>query len=254
MSLVDAPLALLDRVLGRRRVAPDDPLVRHLSETLARLEPDPLFQRRLRGEAINHYVAGSEMRLARRDRARREMGRLGRSVLYASVALALGVTAVGAAAQEALPGDALYLVKLRLEELRIEIAPASLRPQLVSLVLDERLGELERLTALGAWPQAERAASLVERAAARLAAFGLGPATPGDQAVERHAEVLNRLLAEVPEPARPGLEHAIAASGAATGADVGADAATPGKGHPGGGGPSADTRSRPSPAGHQTGD
>ena len=233
MSLVDAPQALIDRVLGRRRVAPDDPLVRHLSETLARLEPDPLFQRRLRGEAINGLVASGELRLARQRRAQREMGRLGRAVLYASVGLALSVTAVGAAAQQALPGDALYAVKLRLEELRIEIAPASLRPQLVSLALDERLGEMERLTALGAWQQAAEAAGRVDRAAARLAAFGLGSAAPGEQAVERHAAALNRLLPEVPEAARPGLEHALEASGAATGADVHDNEATAGSDHSG---------------------
>ncbi len=113
-----------------RTIAPDDPVVRRLSDTLGDLEPPPRFRQKLRRDAINQYVASREVRRAASSRAGREMGRLGRAVLYASVALTLGATAVGAAAQTALPGEPLYGVKLRLEELRIEIAPESLRPQL----------------------------------------------------------------------------------------------------------------------------
>jgi hypothetical protein len=213
-------VSLVKRLRARRTITPDDPVVRRLSETLGDLAPHPRFRQQLRREAINQYVASREARLAASSRAGREMGRLGRAVLYASVGLALGTTAVGAAAQNALPGEPLYGVKLRLEELRIEIAPESLRPQLVSVALDQRLAELETLTAQGKWQRATQAADQVDGAATRLAALGLGPAAPGAPAVERHAAVLNALLSEAPAAARPGLEHAIAASGAATGANV----------------------------------
>jgi Domain of unknown function (DUF5667) len=212
------PETLIDRLLSRRSVAPDDPMLRHVAETLAGLEPDPLFRRRLRAETINRHVAGRRERALAPSGGGRQMGRLGRAVLYASVVLALSATAVGAAAQRALPGDPLYGVKLRLEELRIDIAPASQRPALVSLALDQRLAELERLTADEEWQRASQAVDLVDQTATRLADFGLGQATPGDQAVARHAAVLNRLLVNAPEPARQGLERAIQASGAATGA------------------------------------
>ena len=227
-------MSLVPRPRVRRNVTPDDPLISHLSDRLGELEPDPLFRQRLRRATLNQYLASREARLAASSRSGREMGRLGRAVLYASVGLALGTTAVGAAAQNALPGEPLYGVKLRLEEIRIEIAPESLRPQLVSLALDQRLAELETLTAQGEWRRATQAAGEVDGAATRLAALGLGPAAPGAPAVERHAAVLNRLLPEVPAAARPGLERAIAASGAATGADVTPGPAT--AGHNGGGG------------------
>jgi hypothetical protein len=243
-------MSLVRRPRVRRTVSPDDPLLRHLSATLGRLEPDPLFRQRLRREALNQFVASREGRLAASSRAGREMGRLGRAVLYASVGLALGTTAVGAAAQNALPGEPLYGVKLRLEEIRIEIAPASIRPQLVSLALNERLTELETLTAHGEWRRAVQAAEWVDGAATRLAALGLGAAAPGGEAVERHAAVLNRLLSEVPASARPGLEHAIAASGAAIGANVEPETAS--EGPAGGGGHVAPTAAPADPEAHPT--
>jgi hypothetical protein len=216
MSLSHAPLALIDRLRGRHPISPDDPLVHRLTETLGRLQPDPLFRRRLRGEVVNRFLAASEARAARSRRRRGEMGRLGRAVLYASFALVLSVTAVGAAAQQSLPGDALYGVKLRLEALRVQIAPPSMRPQLAAMALDQRLEEVEQLATRGDWRGVQAASGLVDQAASDLAAYDPGPGVSGLLDVERHTAVLDRLAADAPPAARHGLEQAIAASSAAT--------------------------------------
>lgn len=225
MSLMDAPMALIDRVLGRRDVRADDPVVRRVAEMLAQLAPDPLFEQRLRAETINRYLEAVERPRSRR--VRREMGRLGRAVLYASFALTVSVTAVGAAAQQSLPGEVLYGVKLRLEEIRIQIAPATLRPQLLAVELQARLAEAEQLARRGDWTGVERASLMVDRAAAQLAALGLGDATPGLGGLERHAQVLAQLAEHAPPQAQGGLERAIEASSAAVGGDHSAKGQVP---------------------------
>ncbi len=216
MSLAHAPLALIDRLRGRRPNSPDDPLVRRLTETLGRVQPDPLFRRRLRADVVNRFLAVNEARATRSRRRRGEMGRLGRAVLYASFALVLSVTAVGAAAQQSLPGDALYGVKLRLEALRVQIAPSSMRPQLAAMALEQRLEEVEQLAARGDWSGVQAASGLVNEAASELAAYDPGPGVSGLLDVERHTAVLDRLAADAPPAARQGLEQAIKASSAAT--------------------------------------
>lgn len=203
-----------------------DRLVRRLTEVGGRLRPDPLFERRLRGEIVNRHVALREGRITvPRDR-RREMGMLGRAALYASFALAVGTTAVGAASQGSVPGDPLYPIKLRIEEMRIEVAPPWARPRIVAARLDERLAELEVLAGRGDWPAVDRAAVVIDAEAMRLEAFGLGSDTPGQDAVAHHAEVLTTLAAEAPEAAQPGLARAIKASSAVT--DHGRDGQGPG--------------------------
>jgi len=249
MSLARVPQRLLDRVRGRERVSSDDPLARRLVEASHRLQPDPLFERRLRGEILNRHVAVREGTPTAPRARRREVGVLGRAVLYASFALAVGTTAVGAAAQGAVPGDTLYPVKLRIEELRIQLAPAGLRPQLVAARLDERLAELEILAQRGAWSEVPVAARTVDDTALQLEAFGLGAATPGQEAVGRHAQVLAALVEEAPAAAQEGLAQAIEASSAVAGSATGTPATTPSDGvrpdHPSsdsGRGPSASER------------
>ena len=46
MSLIDAPLALIDRLVSRRTpsVQPDDPIARMVARTTARLRPDHLVE------------------------------------------------------------------------------------------------------------------------------------------------------------------------------------------------------------------
>ena len=211
MSLIDAPVALLDRVLGRRSVAPDDPLVRRIERAMRRLQPDPLYERRLRSTVVNQYVAAREG-IGQRHRAPREMGRLGRAVLYASLGVALTATAAGAAAQESLPGDLLYTAKLRLEEIRIEIAPASVRVDLAAIAVEERLAEVETLAAAGEWARVYSAAPMLDAAVDRLAAFGLPNDAAQLRGVQRHAAVLTELLQDAPAAAQAGLERALGAS------------------------------------------
>jgi hypothetical protein len=209
MSLMQAPFALLDRVLGHRQpMLPDDPLTRRIDRAVRRLEPDPLYRRRLRGEVLNRYVATREGMLAQ-PRRQRDMGRLGRAVLYASVLSAGSVTAVGAASQEALPGDPLYAVKRQLEEVRMRVAPAYLHDDLAVLMLDERVEELQTLAAAGRWSEIGAAAHAVAAAERNLGAMGVHL----DAArVSVHVAVLEAVLAHAPSAAAGGLQEAIAAS------------------------------------------
>src|SRR5919108_945192 len=147
-------MTLLDRILARGLEMPSDPIiVARVERHVRRIQPDPLFRRRLRSVVVNRYVATREGMLtpAFAPAVRRRMGALGRGVLYASLLTAVGTTAVGAASQDSLPGDALYGVKLQLEALRMQIAPPSLRDDLAAMALDERLDELERLASAGHW-------------------------------------------------------------------------------------------------------
>ncbi len=219
MSLLDAPLALLGRVRGRRRpqVRPDDPVARLVARTTGRLRPATTYRRRLRGHVVNQYVAMREGLAPVRPR-QREMGRIGRAVLYASLGLAVSVTAVGAASQGSLPGDALYPVKRQIEEVRLEIAPAWARPTLVAMLLDERLSEVEQLARKGEWDRVSAAGAGVEAAEAALSAVAGAVPHRQEQALARHTDVLSALLAAAPVSAQPGLEHALAASSKAAAA------------------------------------
>ncbi len=219
MSILDAPLALLDRVMARhaKPVTPDDPVVRLIARTSVRLRPTPGYRRRLRGHVVNQYVAVREG-LAVPAPRRRQMGRLGRSVLYASLALAVSVTAVGAASQGSLPGDALYPVKRQLEQVRMEIAPGWVHPTLVALALDERLSEVEALARDGRWDRVAGAVADVDAAETAFAA-AVGVIPEGQQGdLARHTQVLTALLARAPEAAEAGLQQALAATSKAAAA------------------------------------
>lgn len=203
--------SLFDRVARPRASGPaDDRAADRLERSLHRVEPDPLFRRRLRSSVVNYYVASREGHLRRARRPRRQMGTLGRSVLYASVALASGVSAVGAASQGSLPGDPLYGVKLRLEEIRMQIAPPSVRDTLAEMALSERTRELERLVAAGAWDQVTSAAHRLASAEATLRAIDPGAADA--PATGNALAVLERALDAAPAAARPGLQQAMASA------------------------------------------
>lgn len=189
----------------------DDAAADRLQRTLHRLQPDPLFRRRLRTSIVNYYVASREGHLKRSRGTRRQMGTLGRSVLYASVVLALGVGAVGAASQESLPGDPLYGVKLRLEEIRMQIAPGSAHNALAELALNERTRELERLVSAGAWDQVPGAVDRL--AAAESVLLTADPEAADSPATSTALSVLRGVLENAPAAARPGLERAILSAG-----------------------------------------
>jgi hypothetical protein len=213
-------MTLLDRILARGIELPADPIIAtRLERHLRRIQPDPLFRGRLRGQVLNQYVAVREGLVAqpRAATARRQMGVLGRGVLYASLLTALGVTAVGAAAQESLPGEALYPVKLQLEDLRMLVAPPGVRDDLAAMALDERLDEVERLAAAGAWQLVDEAAARAERAEDLLAAMTSSipsgsRGAQGADAIQRHADRLKDLLAGAPAAAQEGLRKALDAS------------------------------------------
>jgi hypothetical protein len=199
-------MSSLHRALGvPEPLALDDATLRRFERVYRRLEPDPLFRRRLRGEILNRYVAEREGYLSK-PHARREMGRLGRAVLYASLGLAVSVSAAGAAADRSLPGDLLYGVKLQLEEIRMRIAPPSMRDDLAVMVLAERVGELEQLAASGSWRLVPAAAARVTEAETALVA--LGSETAG-KAASQAVESLEKVLANAPPQAHAGLQRAL---------------------------------------------
>jgi hypothetical protein len=211
-------MTLLDRLLARGVQMPADPIVAaRVERHVRRIQPDPMFRRRLRGQVLNRYVANREglIKPARPASRRREMGVLGRGVLFASMLTALGVSAVGAAAQDSLPGDALYSVKLQLEELRMRVAPPGLRDDLAAMALDERLEEVERLAAAGRWELVDEAAASAARAEEQLAALLDGAAGQDlnrEEAIQNHVERLEQLIATAPVSAQDGLRRAVDAS------------------------------------------
>jgi hypothetical protein len=205
-------VTLLDRILARAPELPADPIMAaRIERHLRRMQPDPLFRRRLRSVVVNRYVAAREGLAipVSRPAARRQMGVLGRGVLYASMLTALGVTAVGAASQGSLPGDALYAVKLGLEQVRMQMAPPGLRDDLAAVALDARLDEVEQLATAGRWELVGEAAGRATAAEATLEALAPGGST---LLISRHAERLTELMATAPASALDGLRRALAAS------------------------------------------
>jgi hypothetical protein len=262
MSLLDAPLAVIDRLISRRTppIGADDPAARLVVRASARLRPDPKFRKQLRTSVLNRYVAVRDGHVAPAPR-RSEMGRLGRAVLYATFALVVGVSSAGAASSSSLPGDALYTMKLRLEAVRMQIAPPVARPMLAELALSTRLSELEQLAAAGRWDKIPGAAAAVGEAEKALEALG-GPSADEVANLARHTDVLTQLLAGAPEEARAGLEHAITASashlpGAAPdengqGGQSGASGSAGQGGNAAGGQPAATPTPTPSKSPHPT--
>jgi len=231
MRRLDAQLSLLDSALGQSIPSPlDAALADRLERRLRAVEPDALFERRLRGAILNRYVAAREGLVAP-PRRRREMGALGRGVLYASLGLALSVGAAGTAAAESLPGDLLYPVKLELEELRMQIAPPALRADLLAMALEERLDELQRLAAAGLWGEVAVAADAVAKAEERLAAAGSGLGVVAAGLFGAHTEVLEAIVLRAPASAQDGLQRAIDAAasqqGPATPAEQGRETHAP---------------------------
>ena len=213
-------MTLLDRILERGYEMPIDPIIAsRLERHMQRIKPDPLFQRRLRGQVVNRYVATREGMVAATKPLRlprRSLSVLGRGMLYASLLTAVSATAVGAAAQGSLPGDVLYGVKLELETIRMELAPADMRDDLAAMALDERLDEVEALAAAGRWAEVDAAVAGVERAQVTLAAL-TEPAEDGSHAgaadLPQHVDRLAALISTAPEAEKRGLLRALAASG-----------------------------------------
>jgi hypothetical protein len=224
MSRIEAPRTWIDQLLGRNGpMTIDDPTLDRLQRGLRRVEPDPLFRRRLRGEVLNRYVAVREGML--QAPRRRQMGKLGRATLYASMGLVVSATAAGAASQRALPGDLLFPLKLQLEEIRMRVAPAHLQDDLAVMALEARLDEVEALAAGGNWSGVAHAAAGVVAAEKRVVAFGSALDSDDAEAISKHVAVLQSLLAQAPAAALPGLRTALEASRhLSTRSDAGAQA------------------------------
>ena len=185
----------------------DVALERHFARLRGELRPDPLFRRRLRSHAINHFVASRERHDVRELSSGRQsrMGRLGRASLFASVALAMSAAAVLGVSQEALPGDPLYGVKLRVEELRFTVAPAELQPMLVAVVVGERLEEMSRLVDAGRLDDAVAMGPVVKREIERLADSGHGG--DGVARVAHQLQVLDELINRLPPQAQAAIRR-----------------------------------------------
>ena len=214
-------MTLLDRILERGYEMPLDPIIAsRIERHMQRIKPDPLFQRRLRGQVVNRYVATREGMVAATRPVRlprRSLSVLGRGMLYASLLTAVSATAVGAAAQQSLPGDMLYGVKLELESIRMELAPASMRDDLAAMALDERLDEVEALAAAGRWSQVERGGGGRRASAGHARRPDRGRHDGGSAAgavdLPEHVDRLAELISMAPDAEKRGLLRALAASG-----------------------------------------
>ena len=133
------------------------------------------------------------------------------------VGLLFASTSTVYAAAGALPGDALYPVKLAVESARLFVSDGN--DMLLQIeFLETRMGEMERLAALGREKDLARAAESFSEsisAAAKSVGALVGKENHPEQAVLLenalliHSERLNVLLETVPEQARPGLQRAL---------------------------------------------
>lgn len=197
-------MSLFRQPLRHDSTKSEQAVARYVASIRAHLEPDPLFERRLRGQVVNRFVA---MRQASEgSTGRRQMGVVGRAVLYASVALAVSVGGTLAVSQDALPGDVLYPLKRQVERLRFQVLPAHLHDDLVAIELTVRLDELDRLTRSG---RADDAGSLVREIHDDYAALvSIEPDT--SSILASRLVVLEALVDRLPDQARAAVEEVIA--------------------------------------------
>jgi len=213
-------MSLFNRALRPPPTLSDEAIERYLAALNRRIEPDPLFRRRLRTDVVNRFVAAREgiAPPAGMSVARREMGRVGRACLYASFTLGVTAASVMAASQEALPGDPLYPLKQRIEQLRMEVVPSHLRAELAAYALGERIEEMGRLADAGRWEVAIAMAPAIDLEYERLAALGATIDAAAAARVERHLLALEGLIQSLPPIARAAVEDALD-GGAGIGAD-----------------------------------
>ena len=202
-------MSLFNRAARRSPTASSAAIERYLGSVRAELEPDPLYRRRMRSNVVNRFVATREgIGTARGGMLHRRMGRLGRACLYAAFTLGASAASVLAASQEALPGEALYSLKQRIEQLRLEVVPSELRSELEAYALGERIEEMGRLVESGRAGLAVAMAPGIEREYERLAALG-GTVDADAVRIQRHVQVLARLIERLPAPARSAVERAM---------------------------------------------
>lgn len=201
MSLLEA----MFRPRPRRR---DKAIEDTLRDRLAEIEPDPLFVRRLRGDAVNRFVAAREGSGPITEGGAKTMGRLGRACLIASFALGASAMSVMAASQVALPGDPLYALKLRIEQVRLDVLPAHLDDELAAFMLAVRIDEFGRLAEAGRWDEAMALAPVIEQAYERFVPEADARANSSG-ASPPQLLVLEVLVERLPDGARAALHRVI---------------------------------------------
>jgi hypothetical protein len=201
-------MSLFNRALRPSPTLSDQAIEGYLAALPGELEPDPLFRRRLRSEAVNQFVAVREG-IASPDGSvvgRRQLGKVGRACLYASFTLGVSAASVMAASQEALPGDLLYPLKRHIEELRWDVVPAQLHEELAAYALGERVEEMARLADAGHLDLAIAMAPAIDRERDRLVTLGQAHDDARTDRIERHLLVLQGLLEKLPATARAAIE------------------------------------------------
>ncbi len=203
-------MSLFSRSIQPPRTVSDDVIERYLARLRADVEPDALFRRRLRSDAVNRFVAAREGLVSpiNTGASARRMGRVGRACLYASLTLGASAASVLAASQEALPGDALYGLKQQIEQLRMAVLPDHLQDELAAYALGERIEEMDRLAESGRLGQAIAMAPAIEAEFERLAALGSSDEATAAR-IERHLLVLQGLLEKLPDTARTAVQNVI---------------------------------------------
>jgi hypothetical protein len=184
---------------------PDAAMRRYVELLRADLEPDPLFRRRLRGRALNRFVAAREGMTAATPGSGSRMGRLGRACLYATFALALSVGGTLAASRGAVPGDLLYPVKLQVEAIRLRTFPAEFRDDLLVYSLTERMAEYGRLVEEGELDRAAGMDEVIGAGYVQLAAMGIDV----DNELTVSVGVLKDLADRLPAPAQAAIDRAL---------------------------------------------
>lgn len=215
MSLFTRPIRPADADL-------DGAVQRHLETLRTQVTPDPLFRRRLRGHAINRYVAARERigeDLGER-RHSRTMGRLGRAVLVASVTLAASAATALGASQDALPGDPLYGLKLRVETLRFDAVPARLHPLLAADVVGERIEEMDRLIAMGRTSEASALEPEIAAGLARLRTAVAATGSAGRELAAVELAVLEAYINRLPARSKAVIGPIWASASSATAPDA----------------------------------
>jgi hypothetical protein len=115
------------------------------------------------------------------------------------------------AAEAALPGDILYGVKRGWEEIRLVLSSTAVGDSvLIERFADQRVNEIEALTARGRWSDAEEALRAYPAIVDEMVAASQ-PNTLESQAarLSHHLEVLRRVGANAPSQAQPALLRAL---------------------------------------------
>ena len=202
-------MSVLESMRRPPPVRPDDAMEESVRALLAETEPDPLFVRRLRGDAVNRFVAareGSSEPIM--EGGANTMGRLGRACLIASFALGASAMSVMAASQVALPGDPLYGLKLRIEQVRLDVLPAHLDDELAAHMLAVRIDEFGRLAEAGRWDEAMALTPVIEQAYERFVPEADARAISSG-ASQPQLLVLEVLVERLPDGARAALHGVI---------------------------------------------